>query len=146
MNIKSSAIDLSLMGTHTFSNEVNYHFSIALADLIAAKFQRKNPGFKKQTDFGPVEDDGRGKTQILVSLTGTVDDPVFAYDRKAAAEKINKELRIQKVELKEAFKKEFGSLSGDTLRKSQKAKEKEMQKKQEEGKFVIDWDDDKRIE
>jgi hypothetical protein len=144
MQIRSSAIDLNLMGTHTFGNELNYHFSLALADLVSAKFKRKNPSFDSQAEFGPVEDDGRGRTTVYVSMTGTVDDPVFAYDRKAIREKLSTEMKKQKVELKEAFRKEFGSQSGDSLRKGETAREKAIRKQQEEGKFVIEWDDDKK--
>jgi hypothetical protein len=144
MKIQSSAINLSLMGTHTFDNELDYHFSLALADLLSSKFHRKNPTYDKQSEFGPVEDDNRGRTMVYVSMTGTVDEPVFAYDKKAVREKLNTELKVQKTELKEAFKREFGSMSGDTLRKAQDAKEKAIRKKQEEGKFVIEWDEDQK--
>jgi len=140
MEIKSSAIDLSLMGTHTFSNELNYHFSLALADLLAAKFNKRNPGYQTQSEFGPVEDDGRGKTRIFVSMTGTVDQPVFEYDKKAVREKIAGDLKRQKTELKEVFRKEFGA-KGDSLRKSKTEQEKAIRKQQEEGKFVIEWDE-----
>lgn len=140
MEIKSSAIDLSLMGTHTFSNELNYHFSLSLADLVAAKFNKRNPGYHQQSEFGPVEDDGRGKTRIFVSMTGTVDDPVFEYDKKAVRDKIAGDLKKQKTELNDVFRKEFGAKS-DTLRKSKNEQEKAIRKKQEEGKFVIEWEE-----
>jgi len=146
MQIKSSALDLSLMGTHTFDNELEYHFSIALADLLAAKFHKKNPTFSKQSEFGPIEDDGRGRTKVFVSLTGTVDNPVFSYDKKAVREKIATEMKNQKAELKEAFRKEFSRIPADTLKNGQNQKEKAIRKKQEEGKFVIEWDDDKKVE
>ncbi|NVO21195.1 MAG: hypothetical protein HXX13_15945 [Bacteroidetes bacterium] len=146
MQIKSSAIDLNLMGTHTFDNELEYHFSIALADLLAVKFHKRNPNYSNQSEFGPVENDNRGRTMIMVSLTGTVDNPKFSYDRKGVREKIATELKNQKVELKEAFRKEFGRMKQDTLRKPKDLKQQAIQKKQEEGKFVIEWDDDKKVE
>jgi hypothetical protein len=144
MQIKSNAIDLSLMGTHTFSNELEYHFSLALTDLLAAKFHRKNPGIDKQLEFGPVKEDGRRRTMVYVSLTGTLDNPVFGYDKKANRAKIATDLRDQKSELKEAFRREFSSMKNDTIGKSQQIKEKAVRKKQEEGKFVIEWDDEKK--
>ncbi|MBK7213710.1 MAG: hypothetical protein IPH88_10550 [Bacteroidales bacterium] len=144
MMIKSSAIDLSLMGTHTFDNEIDYHFSLALADLLAAKFRKKNPTFSKQSEFGPEEEDNRGRSMVYVSMTGTVDNPEFQYDRKAMRDKLSSELKTQKAELKAAFKKEFGRQTQDSLRLNQNSKEKAIQKQQEEGKFVIEWDDDKK--
>lgn len=142
MEIKSSALNLSLMGTHTFNNELNYHFSIALADILASKFRKKNPGYNKQEEFGPVAEDNRGRTMVYVSMTGTVDNPVFAYDKKAVRQKLGNEIQNQRTELKQVLSKEFQWLGGDTLSKSKKLKDKELQKKQEDGKFVIEWEDD----
>ncbi len=146
MEIKSSALDLQLMGTHTFGNEIDYHFTLALADLVASKFKKRNKGYDNQAEFGPVEDDNRGRTKIFVSLTGTVENPIVKYDRKAMREKIATDLKAQKVELKQVFKQEFNRMQGDTVKKAQQLKEKDIIKQQEQGKFVIEWDDDKKVE
>jgi len=144
MEIKSSALDLQLMGTHTFENGLEYHFTIALADLIAAKFKKRNLGFNNQAEFGPVEDDGRGRTKVFVSLTGTVEKPIVKYDKKAMRDKISNDLKAQKVELKQLLKEELKWVQADTLKKAQQIKDKEILKKQEQGKFVIEWDDEKK--
>ena len=146
MEIKSSALNLQLMGTHTFDNELDYHFTIALADLIASKFKKRNKGFDNQAEFGPVEDDDRGRTKVFVSLTGTVDNPIVKYDKKAMREKIASDLKSQKVELKQVMKQEFKWMKGDTVKNPSLHKEKDIIKKQEQGKFVIEWDDDKKVE
>jgi hypothetical protein len=146
MEIKSSALDLQLMGTHTFDNELEYHFTIALADLMAAKFKRFNKGYDNQAEFGPVEDDGRGRTKVYVSLTGTVENPIVKYDKRAMREKISNDMKAQKAELKQVFKQEFNLYRSDTIKRAQQTKDKEMIKKQEQGKFVIEWDDDKKVE
>jgi len=144
MQIKSSVLDLQLMGTHTFDNELEYHFTLALADLVAAKFKKRNAGYNNQAEFGQMEDDGRGRTKIFVSLTGTVDNPIVKYDKKAMREKIANDLKSQKTELKQAFKQELRLMQGDTLKKAERLKEKETIKKQERGEFIIEWDDDKK--
>ena len=144
MEIKSSALDLQLMGTHTFDNGLDYHFTIALADLVASKFKIRNKGYDNQAEFGPVEDDGRGRTKVFVSLTGTVDNPIVKYDKRAMREKISSDLKEQKVELKQALRKEFNLAAGDTTRKAKQLKDKNVINKQEQGKFVIEWDDDKK--
>ncbi len=147
MEIKSSALNLQLLGTHTFDNELDYHFTIALADLVASKFKKRNKGYDNQAEFGPVEDDGRGRTKVYVSLTGTVDDPIVKYDKKAMREKISTDLKAQKVELRQILKQEFSRKQGsDSLYKSANFKDKDLLKKQEQGKFVIEWDDDKKVE
>jgi hypothetical protein len=142
MNIKSSALDLSVMGTHSFDNAMNYHFSIALADILASKFRKRNPGYNKQEEFGPVAEDGRGRTMVYVSMGGTVDEPVFSYDKKAVRQKITSEMQTQRSELKQVLNKEFQWIEGDSTKRAKTQKDKEVQKKQEEGKFVIEWDDD----
>lgn len=146
MEIKSSALNLQLLGTHTFNNELDYHFTIALADLIASKFKKRNKGYDNQAEFGPVEDDGRGRTKVYVSLTGTVDNPIVKYDKKAMREKLSNDLKAQKVELKQVLKQEFKWMKGDTLKTPAQSKDKNIIKKQEQGKFVIEWDDDKKVE
>jgi hypothetical protein len=144
MEIKSSALNLQLLGTHTFDNELDYHFTIALADLLASKFKKRNKGFDNQAEFGPVEDDGRGRTKVYVSLTGTVDDPIVKYDKKAMREKLSNDMKAQKVELRQVLKQEFKWMKGDTLKNP--VRDKNIINKQEQGKFVIEWDDDKKVE
>ena len=143
MEIKSSAIDLQLMGTHTFNNDLDYHFTLALADLLASKFKKQIKTRDNQEEFGPVEDDGRGRTKVFVSLTGTVDNPIVKYDKKAMREKISGDMKAQKTELKEALRREFKWGVADTTRKAQNL-DKNTINKQEQGKFVIEWDDDKK--
>lgn len=143
MEIKSSALDLKLLGTHTFDNGLDYHFTIALADLVASKFKTRNKGYNNQEEFGPIEDDGRGRTMVYVSLTGTVDNPVVKFDKKAMREKISNDMKAQKAELKQIIRQEFNRGRSDTLKNTQQQKGKDVLKKQEEGKFVIEWDDDK---
>jgi hypothetical protein len=64
------------------------------------------------------------------------------YDKKAMRDKISNDLKAQKVELKQLLKEELKWVQADTLKKAQQLKEKEILKKQEQGKFVIEWDDD----
>ena len=53
-------------------------------------------------------------------------------------------MQSQRSELKQVLNKEFQWLGGDTLTKAKKLRDKEILKKQEEGKFVIEWEDDER--
>ena len=41
----------------------------------------KSKSYKKENDeFGEVADDGLGRTNIFLSMTGTIDNPVIKYD------------------------------------------------------------------
>jgi len=53
-------------------------------------------------------------------------------------------MQNQQSELKQVFNREFRRTAGDSLSQRKSEKDKEIQKKQEEGKFVIEWEDDDR--
>jgi hypothetical protein len=52
MEIKSSAMDLTLSGTHSFDNMVNYDLQLYLSQLMGRKVKQLN------TEFGTIEEDG----------------------------------------------------------------------------------------
>ena len=83
------------------------------------------------TEFGEIEDDGLGRTMLMLSMKGPVDNPKFAYDRKAAGQKIKTEISKESQNLKSMLKEEFGLFKKDTVKTSKPTKKDEMQ---------IDWD------
>ncbi|MFM2201547.1 MAG: hypothetical protein RL040_747, partial [Bacteroidota bacterium] len=64
MDIKSSAMDISAKGSHTFDNQIDYAIGFNLRDLLV----------RKEKDWTE-KDDGLGKS-MYVSVKGTVDQPV----------------------------------------------------------------------
>jgi hypothetical protein len=71
-NILSSAMNVSLEGDQTFNGSINYSLGFALRDL------RDN----KQGEFGNIQDDGLGN-MFFLGMDGTLDEPIYSYDRKA---------------------------------------------------------------
>lgn len=139
MEIKSSAINLSLSGKHQFSNQIEYRVNILLSELLSKKRkQRKQQRAKQQEEFGYEEDDGLGRTKIFIKISGTIDNPVFNYDTKSLKEKIFNDLKIEKSNLKSILKEEFKWTKKD----STDILFEQRLKQQEKGKFVIDWDED----
>lgn len=143
MDIKSSALDIKLSGTHSFENVIDYRFQILLSDLLWSKARRAK---KENEDFGQVIDDGLGRTTLFLSLTGTVDNPVVKYDRAGAREKFRDDMRKERQTLKEAFRQEFNlnttpenQLDSNSF-KARKREESKRIKKQEKGEFIIEWD------
>jgi len=67
----------------------------------------------------------------MLSMKGPVDNPKFAYDHKAAGEKIKTEINKERQTLKELFKEEFSPGKKDSVKTSKPKKKDEMQ---------IDWD------
>jgi uncharacterized protein involved in outer membrane biogenesis len=134
MYIQSSALDLTLSGTHTFKNDIDYHVQILMSDIL---FQKARKAKKENNEFGVVEEDKSGKTSLFLSMTGTVDDPVFKYDKQGAKQNLKQNVAEEKHTLKQILKEEFGWFKKDTvLKKKNKSKD--------DGKFIIKWDEDKK--
>ena len=126
MEIKSSALNLTASGTHTFSNIVDYSIKLLLSDVLGKKVKEQN------TEFGIVEDDGLGKSSLFLRMTGDAANPKFAYDKKAVMKKIQTDIKAEKQTLRDIFKKEFGSHKSDpSIVKKNESKEA----------IQIEWDE-----
>lgn len=135
--IQSSAMNLSMSGTHDFSNNIDYHFCIRLSELLA---KRAKAAKQENSEFGEeVDDGGERKMSLCFSMTGTVDNPVIKYDRKAAVQTVKENLKSEKQNLKQVLSTEFGWFKKDSLTKEQRRDEK---KKDTEGRFIIKWEDE----
>jgi hypothetical protein len=137
MEIKSNAINVTASGTHTFDNEINYKIKLSLNELLAKKAIRAK---KENDEFGEIADDGLGRRDLFLSMTGTVDKPIIKYDSKGAVEKVRQDLKVEKQTLKTILKDEFGLFKKDsTLTKNKAPKD--------DTKFIIKWDEaDKKEE
>ncbi|TVR41815.1 MAG: hypothetical protein EA394_04850 [Bacteroidia bacterium] len=144
MEINSSALNLQLSGEHTFDNEIDYRMQVLLSDLLARQHrERRNP----QEQYGDIIDDGLGRTTLFLRLTGTASDPVFRYDHQGVREKIMDDLRQERETFRNIIRSEFRFLSrekSDTTNQDapgERAKQRERLRKQEEGEFIIEWEE-----
>ncbi len=126
MEVHSTALNLSIEGVHTFDNEVDYRITLLLAELLGKKIK------KESAEFGEVKDDGLGHTRIFLTMKGKADNPVFAYDKKAAAKKIKTDIVNEKQTMKNVLKEEFGWFKNDSTLSVKERKKEVLQ---------IDWDD-----
>jgi len=133
MEIKSNAINLSTSGTHTFDNKINYKIKLSLNDLLSKKAKKAK---KENDEFGEIADDGLGRTNLFLSMTGTVDNPIIKYDTKSAIENVKLDLKIEKQTLKAILKEEFGLFKKDTSLQNINKTPKE-----DNTKFTIKWED-----
>lgn len=125
MDINSSAINISGNGTHDFDNNVDYHIALLLSDVLGKKIDQNN------SEFGEIADDGLGRTKLFINMKGSVADPRFSYDKKAAGEKIKNEVAMEKANIKGILKQEFGLFKHEASVQAPKPKKtQEMQ---------IDW-------
>lgn len=139
MEIRSTALNLTASGTHSFNNDINYRIKLSLNELLS----KKAKAAKKQNDeFGEVADDGLGRTNIFIAMTGTIDKPVIKYDSKGAVQNIKQDLKVEKQNLKSILKDEFGLFKKDTTLNN-----KEKVKKEDQAKLKINWEEaDKKEE
>lgn len=133
MEIKSSAMNFITSGTHTFNNEINYKIKLSLNELLSKKAKKAK---KENDEFGEVADDGLGRTNIFLSMVGTMDNPVIKYDSKSAVQNVRQDLKVEKQILKTILKEEFGLFKKDT---SLLNKNKSIQT--EKTKLTIKWDE-----
>lgn len=133
MEVKSNAINITASGTHKFNNDINYRVKLSLNELLSKKAKQAK---KENDEFGEVEDDGLGRTNIFLLMTGNIDNPVIKYDSKSALQNVKQDLKVEKQNLKSILRDEFGLFKKDsTLNK------KESVKKEDQTKFKINWEE-----
>ena len=94
-SIQSSAMNVSLEGSQTFEGDIDYTFGFALRDL------RDN----KQGNFGDIEDDGLGN-MFFLGMDGTLEVPVYSYDRKAHKAHRRRSISNEAQRIKDALSKD----------------------------------------
>jgi hypothetical protein len=104
MDITSDRMSVTLSGNHTFSNEIDYHLQLLLADVIA-----RDKTIREDLGDNFVEETNDGNTRLFLSMSGSADDPVVRYDGQAVRNKIASDLKNEKEEFKSLFRKEFGN-------------------------------------
>ena len=130
MEVKSSAADLSVNGKHSFDNDYEYHVKILLSEILSKK-RIKNKS--NVTEFGVVEDDGLGRTSLLLKIIGKGDKAKVGYDMKAAGTQVKNDIKKERNSLKTILNQEYGWYKNDSTL-NQKPPEKKS-------RFRIRWED-----
>jgi hypothetical protein len=103
MKINSSALNIETKGTHTFDNKIDYRFSFRLRDLKE----------KKTSEFGEIIDDNTGLI-VYLRMYGTLDNPLFAWDKDSKSEDRKAYNEQEKQNLKSMLKTDFGMFKKDS--------------------------------
>ncbi|MCG3166261.1 MAG: hypothetical protein POELPBGB_02039 [Bacteroidia bacterium] len=130
MKIQSSALDLDVSGTHGFNNDMEYHFRVFLSDILFGKARKAK---KENEEFGYLEDDGRGKTSLYLTMKGIDGNYKFSYDSKSVRDKIKSDMKKENQNMKALLNEEFGWFKKDTASFKQKEPEKNTELKIEWG-------------
>ncbi|MCC7301728.1 MAG: hypothetical protein IT233_03705 [Bacteroidia bacterium] len=131
MEVQSSAMNITFFGSHTFNNEIDYHFSFLLSEVMTKQKKRRE---EKNKEFGVEEDDGTGKI-LYYTMVGTTDKYEVKKDYTSKKEKRKEDIKKEKENLKEILKEEFG-----WFKKDSSGKKSPDPKKQE--KFILKWEED----
>ena len=130
MDVKSSAADLSVNGKHGFDNNYEYHVKILLSEILSKK-RKKNKN--SVTEFGVIEDDGLGRTSLLLKIVGKGEEVKVGYDIKAAGNEVKNNIKSERQSLKTILNQEYGWFKNDSLPKQKPAEKK--------SRFKISWDE-----
>lgn len=106
--IKTNLMDVNISGQHKFNNDIDYHLSFNLRDILL-----KN---KKADDFGPIEDDGMGK-KLFIRLFGNLSNPQYELDKQERRANRKQVIDEEKQNVKSIFKDEFGLFKNDSTLK-----------------------------
>jgi hypothetical protein len=130
MEVNSSAADLAVNGKHSFDNDYEYHVKILLSQILSKKRAKNKSNI---TEFGVVEDDGLGRTSLLLKIIGKGEVAKVTYDVKAAGAQVKTNFKKEKQTLKTILNQEYGWYKNDSA-----ATQKPVEKK---SRFRITWDD-----
>ncbi|HTF05929.1 MAG TPA: AsmA-like C-terminal region-containing protein [Bacteroidia bacterium] len=141
MEIQSSAVDLTMSGTHDFDNMIDYHFVVSLDEIRARKAKTSK---KENNEFGEEESDGNKRYKLYVSMKGPIDDPAIRYlDAKGFIEQKREEIKEEKQNLKQILRNEFGWFKKDsTLKEKDDDEPKDGKKKKDKGTINFKKGDD----
>jgi hypothetical protein len=117
MDIRSNLFDLSIMGTHTFDNEIDYSIKIRQRDIVAAK--RKG----RDLDNWITESGNENEAFLWVRMSGTVDQPKFGLNKEKNREAIREGIKQQGRELRD------------------KTRQQQQNRQQTRG-YQFEWDED----
>ena len=117
MSIKSSALDVDVSGSHTFTNQIDYRFAFRFRDLKEAS---------KITEFGEEIDDGTG-VMVFMRMHGDLDDPTIIWDKEAKKDEAKQNREEAKQDAKSILKSEFGFFKSDSTVKIYQEKKQDKE-------------------
>lgn len=125
MDIRNNALNISMSGSHTFENYVDYRVKVKLSDVLRKK--RNKP---VNTEFEE-EDTESGGLFIYLHMTGPLGNLKVTYDKLSVRKKIKESIKTEQQNIKDVFRKEFQTEDDKKL--------KEEEKKQDE---EVNWEED----
>lgn len=120
--VRNSALNLTMSGTHTFDNYIDYRIKLKLSEVL-----RKNR--KPSTNEFNEEETSDGGVNIYLSMKGPIDNYKISYDKIGLKQQVKQDIKKEQQNIKEILKKELG------LDKEEKQEIKEKKDDSEELEF-----------
>jgi hypothetical protein len=119
MDVNNNALNLSVSGTHSFTNMLDYHLRIKFSDLLAQKFKQRHSEFEEE-----VLDNG---TYVYIGMKGPIDKLEFSYDKKMVRKQMQEQLKQERQEVKKIWRAELGLDKDSILQKESNSEELEFE-------------------
>lgn len=104
MLVRNSVFDLSLKGTHTFDNQIDYSVGLKMGEVLFGSRKRKKGDGEFDAFLNEQKDED--DPTIYIKMSGAIDNPNMSIDKAAIGQSIKQDLRQQGQELKNILKKE----------------------------------------
>jgi len=120
MRLPSSALELMIEGIHSFDQKIDYQFDFFLSDLM------KKKGAEQFEEFEIEPQTDRKWFKLSMQASGTVEEPLFSWNRKKQKQIIKDKIKSERSLLKQLIKEEFN--------------EENRERNQEESDAVLEFD------
>lgn len=107
MVIKSSALNIGMQGTHTFSNEMDYYMNFNLNNVLGKKEPIKD-------EYGFIEDDANGNRNMYLHVYTKKGEVVVDVDKFGSKKIIDLSSSEEIKEMKSILKEEMGLFKNDS--------------------------------
>ena len=104
MFIQSNALNLTLSGSHTFNNEIDYNLKVNAGQVLANRFKSHDKSLK------PKKARRRGFFNLHYNISGTMEDFVFESNKRRVKSDFESSERV-KSRVKRTLAQEFDQIS-----------------------------------
>lgn len=77
MTLRNNALNLTISGTHSFDDRINYNFKINAANVVVNRFKKFNPKLEPQEDV-----ERNGFLDLYFNMAGTIDNYKIQMSKK----------------------------------------------------------------
>ncbi len=102
MDVQSSALNLIMTGTHSFSNNIDYRFNFFLSDLLKKKDAKTVDG-----EWEIYDDPKKKWFNVSIGVLGNINNPEIVWHKKQTLERVKADLKKQPQLIKNLLKEGF---------------------------------------